>query len=182
MRSRLLLDAPLFKLTIERLAHQVIESFDDFSEVAFIGLQPRGIYLSRRLEKRLKALQPENNYLFGELDVTFHRDDFRRREQPLSPLPTKVDFSIENKTLVLIDDVLYTGRTIRAALDALMDLGRPKRVELMVLIDRRFSRELPIEADFIGRTIDSIDSERVDVKWEEIDLKDEVVLYKMKDA
>lgn len=180
MRSRLLLDAPQFKVTIERLAHQVIESFDDFSQVAFIGLQPRGIYLSRRLEQRLRKIQPKTEFLFGELDVTFHRDDFRRRDEPLSPLPTNVDFGVEGKTVVLIDDVLYTGRTIRAALDALMDLGRPERVELMVLIDRRFSRQLPIEADFIGRTIDSIDSERVDVRWEEIDDSDEVVLYKKK--
>ena len=180
MRSRLLLDAPQFNITIERLAHQVIESFDDFSEVAFLGLQPRGIYLSNRLKERLESILPKQEFNFGELDVTFHRDDFRRREEPLSPLPTRVDFSIENKTVVLIDDVLYTGRTIRAALDSLMDLGRPKRVELLVLIDRRFSRQLPIEADFIGRTIDSIDSERVDVKWEELDKKDEVLLYKMK--
>ncbi len=182
MRSRLLLDAPQFKVTIERLAHQVIESFQDFSEVVFIGLQPRGVYLSRRLNERLKAIEPKTSFQFGELDVTFHRDDFRRRDEPLSPLPTNVNYSIEGKTVVLIDDVLYTGRTIRAALDALMDLGRPQRVELMVLIDRRFSRQLPIEADFIGRTIDSIDSERVDVKWQESDNKDEVVLYKMKNA
>ncbi len=181
MKSRVLLDSLEFDLTLTRLCHQIIERFDSFEEVCFLGLQPRGVHLAHRLESRLKELTAEQSILFGELDITFYRDDFRRREGPLTPSPTSIDFSIEGKTVVLIDDVLYTGRTIRAGLDALMDLGRPEKVELMVFIDRRFSRHIPIQPDYIGRTIDSIDSDRVTVHWSETDGKDEVTIFKTKD-
>jgi pyrimidine operon attenuation protein/uracil phosphoribosyltransferase len=113
----------------------------------------------------------------GNLDITFYRDDFRRRERPLIPSITNIDFSIENKKVVLIDDVLYTGRTIRSGLDALLTFGRPSKVELLVIIDRRFSRDLPIQADYTGKAIDTLISERVSVEWKETEGEDKVVLF-----
>ena len=113
----------------------------------------------------------------GNLDITFFRDDFRRREKPLIPSITNIDFSLENKKVILVDDVLYTGRTIRAGLDALLTFGRPSKVELLVLIDRRFRRDLPIQADYVGKMVDSLISERVSVEWEEIEGEDKIVLY-----
>ena len=113
----------------------------------------------------------------GNLDITFYRDDFRRRERPLIPSITNIDFSIENKKVVLIDDVLYTGRTIRSGLDALLTFGRPSKVELLVIIDRRFKRDLPIQADYIGKTVDTLVSERVSVEWQETEGEDKVVLF-----
>ncbi|MEY3424932.1 MAG: hypothetical protein RL679_290, partial [Bacteroidota bacterium] len=113
----------------------------------------------------------------GNLDITFYRDDFRRREKPLIPSATNIDFVIENKNVVLVDDVLFTGRTIRAGLDALLAFGRPNKVELLTLIDRRFNRDLPIQADYIGESVDSLSSEKVSVEWKEIEGEDKVVLY-----
>ena len=113
----------------------------------------------------------------GNLDITFHRDDFRRRETPLLPSITNIDFSIENKRIILIDDVLFTGRTIRAGLDALLTFGRPSQVQLLALIDRRFSRDLPIQADYIGKTVDTLTSERVAVEWKESEGQDQILLF-----
>lgn len=115
--------------------------------------------------------------LCGNLDITFFRDDFRRRERPLIPSITNLDFSIENKKVVLVDDVLYTGRTIRSGLDALMTFGRPSKVELLVLVDRRFRRDLPIQADYVGKAVDTLISERVSVEWKETEGADKVVLF-----
>jgi pyrimidine operon attenuation protein/uracil phosphoribosyltransferase len=177
MKSRTLLDKEQIKLILDRLCFQIIEEFDSPDELCFLGLQPRGVLLSGRLQERLKALSPEEEYRFGELDITFHRDDFRRREKPLTPQSTRIPFNIENKTVILVDDVLYTGRTIRAGMDALMDFGRPKSVQLLVLVDRRFKRQLPIEANYAGKRIDSIDAEKVRVEWLEQEGEDKVVLY-----
>jgi pyrimidine operon attenuation protein/uracil phosphoribosyltransferase len=113
----------------------------------------------------------------GNLDITFFRDDFRRREKPLIPSITNLDFSIENKKVVLVDDVLYTGRTIRSGLDALLTFGRPSKIELLVLIDRRFRRDLPIQANYIGKAVDTLVSERVSVEWKETEGEDKVVLF-----
>ena len=118
-----------------------------------------------------------SNFLFSNLDITFHRDDFRRRETPLLPSITNIDFSIENKRIILIDDVLFTGRTIRAGLDALLTFGRPSQVQLLALIDRRFSRDLPIQADYIGKTVDTLASERVAVEWKESEGQDQILLF-----
>ena len=139
-----------------------------------IGLQPRGIYLSDRIVKELSLEIEQQNIFYGRLDITFYRDDVRKELHV--PNKTDINFSIEGKKVVLIDDVLYTGRTIRAALDALMDFGRPEKVELLVLIDRRYSRQLPIQPDYTGKTIDSIVTQKVKVLWKERDDKDEVVL------
>lgn len=161
-------------LTIKRLANQLLENHLDLEECAFIGIQPRGIYLSDRIVKEIISETGEQKINYGKLDITFYRDDIRKELHV--PNHTEIGFSIEGKNVVLIDDVLYTGRTIRAAMDALMDFGRPAKVELLVLIDRRYSRELPIQPDYAGKTIDSIVSQKVKVRWKEKDGVDEVVL------
>lgn len=163
-------------ITIERLSHQLIENHLDFRDTVIIGLQPRGIYLSDRIYHNLQQLLPGADIPYGRMDITFYRDDYKSGKGLQVPNETDIDFSIDNKRVILIDDVLYTGRTIRSAMDALLDFGRPAKVELLVLIDRRFSRELPIQPDYTGRTIDAIITERVKVLWKERDGKDEVVL------
>lgn len=152
----------------------MLESHTPLAQTAFIGIQPRGIILSDRLIKEMKAEAGVEDLHYGKLDITFYRDDIRKELH----LPNKTDlhFSIEGKNVVLIDDVLYTGRTIRAAMDALMDFGRPAKVELLVLIDRRYSRQLPVQPDYIGKSIDSIVSQKVKVRWQEKDGIDEVLL------
>jgi pyrimidine operon attenuation protein/uracil phosphoribosyltransferase len=166
-----LLNQQQIQLTIKRLANQVLENNVDLENTVLIGIQPRGIFLSDRIVKEL-SLQIKVQY--GKLDITFYRDDIRKELH--IPNQTDIKFSIEGKKVVLIDDVLYTGRTTRAALDALMDFGRPDKVELLVLIDRRYSRQLPIQPDYIGKSIDSIVTQKVKVLWKERDEKDEVIL------
>ncbi|MGZ3867403.1 MAG: bifunctional pyr operon transcriptional regulator/uracil phosphoribosyltransferase PyrR, partial [Bacteroidia bacterium] len=139
-----------------------------------IGLQPRGILMAKRICEKLQQILKRKDIPMGELDTTFYRDDFRRKE--LIPNKTIIDFIIEDKNVVMIDDVLFTGRTIRAGLDAMLAFGRPKDVELLVLIDRRLSRHLPIQAKYVGKIIDSIESQKVRVEWKEIDGKDRVTL------
>jgi pyrimidine operon attenuation protein / uracil phosphoribosyltransferase len=169
-----LLNQQQIELTIKRLANQILENNIQLENTVLIGIQPRGIYLSDRIVKELAAEINTQNIEYGKLDITFYRDDLRKELHV--PNQTDIRFSIEGKKVVLIDDVLYTGRTIRAALDALMDFGRPEKVELLVLIDRRYSRQLPIQPDYIGRSIDSIVTQRVKVLWKEKQEKDEVVL------
>jgi pyrimidine operon attenuation protein/uracil phosphoribosyltransferase len=174
INSKIILEKKQFSIVIDRLCYELIEKHGLFENTAIIGLQPRGIYLARRVLKRLNEITHNNSITYGELDISFYRDDFRRREKPLLANNTTINFSIEGKKVILIDDVLFTGRTIRAALDALLDFGRPEHVELLVLIDRRFTRDLPIQADYVGKTIDSIESEHVQVSWQEIDKQDTV--------
>ncbi len=161
-------------LSIQRLAHQMLENNLDLDNTVIIGLQPRGIFLSDRIVAALKLIVPQQKIQYGRLDITFYRDDVRNSLHIANT--TDIPFSIEGKSVILIDDVLYTGRTIRAALDALLDFGRPAKVSLCVLIDRRFSRELPIQPDFAGKAIDTIITDKVKVNWKEKDEKDEVVL------
>jgi len=161
-------------ITIKRLAHQVLENHVDLENTVLIGLQPRGIFLSDKIVEEIKKQVSSNLVHYGKLDITFYRDDIRKELHIANQ--TDISFSIEGKNVVLIDDVLYTGRTIRAALDALLDFGRPEKVELCVLIDRRFSRQLPIQPDYIGRSIDAIVSQKVKVYWKIKDGKDEVCL------
>jgi pyrimidine operon attenuation protein/uracil phosphoribosyltransferase len=167
-----LLNQQQIQLTIKRLANQVLENTIELQNTVLIGIQPRGIFLSDRIVKELSSLT--NQIFYGKLDITFYRDDIRKELHV--PNQTDIKFSIEGKKVILIDDVLYTGRTTRAALDALMDFGRPDKVELMVLIDRRYSRQLPIQADYIGKSIDSIVTQKVKVLWKEKDGQDEVIL------
>ena len=180
MLTRTLLNSKSFELTINRLCFQLIENHDDFSHSILIGLQPRGVKLLERIAQKLAQIQPDLDLQTGSLDVTFHRDDFRRGSHPLTASENNMPHLVEGKRVVLIDDVLYTGRTVRAGLDALLDYGRPGNVELLVFIDRRFSRHLPIQPDYVGQKIDAIVSERVEVKWNETDGKDEVVLFTLK--
>lgn len=174
MQPRILLEKTKFDVTIKRLCHQLIEVHNDFSNTVIIGLQPRGIYLAKRIQKELQNILKTKNIKCGELDITFYRDDFRQKE--LIPNRTSIDFIIEDKNVILIDDVLFTGRTIRAGLDAMLAFGRPKDVELLVLVDRRLSRHVPIQAKYTGITIDSIASQNVRVEWQESDGKDKITL------
>lgn len=153
VKPKVILNQTQLELTIKRLMLEIIENYQGFDDFAIIGLQPRGVLFSRMLKKMLDKEIKNLNY--GELDITFYRDDYRRSKKVLLPSKVDIEFDIENKNILLIDDVLYTGRTIRAALDALADFGRPKKVELMTLIDRRYNRELPIEADYVGQTVDT---------------------------
>jgi pyrimidine operon attenuation protein/uracil phosphoribosyltransferase len=175
MQPVTLLTSKALGLTIERLCHQLIEDHGDLGGVALVGLQPRGIHLARRLRKELARILGGEHLEYGELDITFHRDDFRHRATPPSPSITQLDFSLDERKVVLVDDVLYTGRTIRAALDALTDLGRPARIQLAVLVDRGH-RELPIRADFVGKNVPTATSEDVAVRLSEVDGGDDSVV------
>ena len=176
MERQVILTSRHFELTINRLCYQLIENHNSFSDTVLIGLQPRGVNVLERIKSQLESILGES-VICGNLDITFYRDDFRRREQPLIPSATNIDFVIENKNVVLIDDVLYTGRTIRSGLDALLAFGRPKNVELLALVDRRFKRDLPIQADYIGKTVDTLISERVSVEWSEVEGEDKIILF-----
>jgi len=174
--TRLILSEKQMGITIQRMCHQLVENHDDFSNSCIIGLQPRGIFLSKRIVQHLQKWNPKHKLLHGALDITFYRDDYRRSEKLLVPSRTDIDFVVEGKKVILVDDVLFTGRTIRAAMDALLAFGRPEKVELLVLIDRKFSRHLPIEPDYTGDAIDSIDSDKVNVEWKENGKEDGVWL------
>ena len=155
------------EVTLMRLCHEIIERHKHLDGLALLGIQPRGVYLSRRIHNLLNSLVPNHRISYGELDVTFFRDDFRRRDSPLEPNKTHIDFLIESKEIILVDDVLYTGRTVRAAMDAMLAYGRPKSVELLVLVDRKRTRHLPVEANYVGIEVDTITSERVIVQLQE---------------
>jgi pyrimidine operon attenuation protein / uracil phosphoribosyltransferase len=159
---RIILDSERFRLTLARLCYQLIENHDDFSQSVVVGLQPRGVMLSRRIIAELNRLTGQK-VTYGELDVTFFRDDFRRKA--LIPQNTQMDFVVEGKKVILIDDVLFTGRSIRAGLDAMQQFGRPEKVELLVLVDRRWSREIPVSPDYVGITVDAVFSEKVTLEW-----------------
>ena len=167
-----------FGLMIERLAHQLIENHSDFSDTILVGLQPRGVEFTNRILDKLMQISKNKNIKSGSLDITFFRDDFGRRESPIEAQELDMNVSIEGKNVVLIDDVLFTGRSIRSALDALMSFGRPNQVELMVLIDRRLKRHLPIQPNYVGKTVDSILSEKVIVRWNSKNTEDEIILLK----
>lgn len=160
MQKKLIFDSDLLNITISRLCQQLIENHNDFSETVILGMQPRGIFLAeiihKKLEKDIKKTIP-----LGYIDTTFYRDDFRRRETPAKANETRISFVIEGKKVLLVDDVLFTGRTVRAALDAMIAFGRPAKVELLVLIDRKYNRDLPIAADYVGQVVNTLSSQRV---------------------
>jgi pyrimidine operon attenuation protein/uracil phosphoribosyltransferase len=176
MAKKTLLNAKDIDIILHRLACQLIENHDDFSNTVLIGLQPRGIFLANRLIQVLRKNYKIQSVNIGHLDITFFRDDFRRRDEPLEASKTTIDFVVEDKKVVFIDDVLFSGRSIRAALTAVQAFGRPKSIELLVLIDRRFSRDLPIQPDYKGRQVDVINSEKVKVAWQENGEKDAVYI------
>ncbi|MEZ7929769.1 MAG: bifunctional pyr operon transcriptional regulator/uracil phosphoribosyltransferase PyrR [Flavobacteriales bacterium] len=178
MEERQILNQKDIQITIERLCQQLIEHHGDFKNTVIVGVQPRGTFLSNRIIAKLKQLLNTTNLESGSLDISFYRDDLRRRDEPIVPEVMDMNLSLEGKTVILVDDVLFTGRSIRSAIDALMAFGRPKSVELLTLIDRRFSRDLPIQPNYVGRTIDAIDSERVIVEWKEVNGKDRILMVK----
>ncbi len=176
MNKKNLLNSKEIEIILHRLACQLIENHNNFSNTVLIGLQPRGVYLTKRLADFLTEKYHIKNLQLGFLDITFYRDDFRRRDKPLVATSTKIDFLVEDKKVVIIDDVLYSGRSVNAALVAMQSYGRPKSVELLVLIDRRFSRHLPIQPDYKGRQVDAINEEKVLVTWKETSSKDAVYI------
>lgn len=176
MSKKTLLNAKDIEIILHRLACQLIENHNDFSNTVLIGLQPRGSFLAKRLLSLLKNEYQIKEIQLGSLDITFYRDDFRRRENPLEANTTEIDFLVEDKKVVFIDDVLFSGRSVRAALTAIQSYGRPKNVELLVLIDRRFSRDLPIQPNYRGRQVDAINEEKVLVTWKETHKKDAVYI------
>jgi len=178
IEERQILNQKDIQITIERLCQQLIENHGDFKNTVIVGVQPRGTFLSNRIIGKLKQLLNTTDLESGSLDISFYRDDLRRRDEPIVPEVMDMNLSLEGKNVVLIDDVLFTGRSIRSAIDALMAFGRPKSVELLTLIDRRFSRDLPIQPNYVGRTIDAIDSERIIVEWKEVNGKDRILMVK----
>jgi len=176
MAKKTLLNAKDIHIILHRLACQLIENHNDFSNTVLIGLQPRGVFLAKRLVEILRKDYNISNIKLGQLDITFYRDDFRRRTEPLEASNTEIDFIVEDKKVVFIDDVLFSGRSIRSALTAIQSFGRPESIELLVLVDRRFSRHLPIQPDYKGRQVDVINSEKVIVSWLENDKKDAVYI------
>jgi len=176
MSQKVLLNSKEVNIILHRLACQLIENHNDFSNTALIGLQPRGKFLADRLAQILKTDYKVKDLKYGQLDITFFRDDFRRGDKPLEANKTDINFIVEDKNVVFVDDVLYTGRSIRAALTAIQSFGRPNHIELLTLIDRRFSRHLPIQPDYRGRQVDVINNEKVIVNWVENEGEDVVYL------
>ncbi|MCB9475024.1 MAG: bifunctional pyr operon transcriptional regulator/uracil phosphoribosyltransferase PyrR [Candidatus Delongbacteria bacterium] len=166
--------------TIARLAHEILENNREIGDLVLVGMQTRGVFLARRLRDLIAGLDPVTPG-YGELDVTFYRDDWRMKLKQPVVQPTQIDPDITGKTIILVDDVLYTGRTVRAALDALMDLGRPGRIQLAVLVDRGH-RELPIRADYVGRNVPTAANEEVRVRMQECDGEDAIWLVEKIDG
>ena len=178
--GKVLLDGDALSRTLSRIAHEIIEANPDLTRVALVGIQTRGVPLAQRL-RRLVGERAGDEPAFGAVDITFYRDDVTVRggEAPLAAQPlvraTQLDFPLEGRTVVLVDDVLYTGRTIRAAIEALFDYGRPERIQLAVLVDRGH-RQLPIRPDYVGKNLPTSRDERIQVQLVEIDEVDHVLL------
>lgn len=180
--GRVILTQGRFALTIDRLCHQLIETYDSFTDTCLIGIQPRGVAFASRIYQRLFDITGVPNIEYGKLDITFYRDDFRQRDKPLRASVTEMDFLVEDKNVVLVDDVLYTGRTVQAALTALHHYGRPAKVELLALVDRRFNRDLPIKSDYTGVRVDALDEAYVKVEWKDTDGEDRILLFPRKQS
>jgi len=178
MCARILFSHQKIEIILNRLSSQLIERFDDFKNVVLVGLQPRGIHLLDRLVNLLEVEYGIKQVTYGKLDITFFRDDFRRSDKTLSPSASEMEITIEGKSVVIVDDVLYTGRSIRAALTALDYYGRPKDIQLLVLIDRRFSRDLPIQPDYTGAQVDALEGDKVRVQWKQLANEDTVFIEK----
>ncbi len=174
MQKKLLLSSQQLEITVQRLCHQLIENHRKFENTVIIGLQPRGIYLANRIKEGLEKILKKEVSL-GFLDITFYRDDFRRREKPAKANATHMPFIIEDKRVVLIDDVLFTGRSVRAALDAMTAFGRPQQVELLVLVNRKYTRHLPIEPNYVGRNVNTLQSQMVIVEWTDTGAKNDSI-------
>ncbi len=176
MPKKILLDSKKINLVLSRLVYELIENHKDFQNTVLIGLQPRGVYLFNEILNVFKADHPDIKIKSGILDFTFFRDDFRRSDKTLSANSTQINFTVENKRIVFIDDVLFTGRSIKAAMSAIDSYGRPKSIELLVLVDRRFKREIPIEANYCGTKIDTFKGDKVKVLWAKKSINNKVFI------
>jgi len=181
-KGRQILSPEQFKITLHRLASQIIENYSEKEPLIVIGIQEKGVILAERLIKIISKTYPKQKIKLGKLDITFYRDDFRMRQTPLTANATQIDFEIESQKVLLIDDVLYTGRTIQAAMSSLQDLGRVDKLELLTMVDRRFNRHLPIKSDYTGIEVDSVDEAYVSVEWEHLEGEDKVLIYSKKKA
>lgn len=175
-KGRVILNKDRFQLTIDRLCRQLIEQYDDFSNTCLIGIQTGGVSLSARLQSRIEQMIGVL-VEFGKLDITFYRDDFRTGKKPLRAYPTEMEFLVEDKNVILVDDVLYTGRTVQAALTALNHYGRPKHVDMVCMVDRRFNRELPILSNYKGLVVDALDEAYVSVEWKDHEGEDKILIF-----
>ena len=173
---RIISEQPQFELTIERCCYQLIETYDQFDAACFVGIQTGGVQLAERLLKKLKEIGIQKDIPFGKLDITFYRDDFRTSKKPLAANFNDMPFVIENQHVILVDDVLYTGRSVQAAMTALNHYGRAASLRLLVLVDRRFNRQVPVRADFVGISVDSLDDAYVRVEWAEQEGADKIIL------
>ncbi len=176
-QGKLIVSAARFELTIKRLCHQILERHLDLKKLCIMGIQERGVYMAERIRQQLVLMLGSQPFDYGKLDITFYRDDFRRRSSPLKASTTEIDFLVEGRHVLLIDDVLYTGRTVHAAIAAIQDFGRPEQIEMLCLIDRRFNRHFPIKADYKGLAVDALDEAYVRVRWKDQHGEDQVILY-----
>ncbi len=180
-KGKIILNEQKFGLTLQRICEQLIERYGNFEHTCIVGIQDRGAIFSDRIVSLLDE-RGITTFDYGKLDISFHRDDYRKRDRPIAPSQTEIEFIIEDKHVLLVDDVLYTGRSVHAAMSALQQFGRPARIDLLSLVDRRFNRHFPIRADFIGLTADAIDEAYVKVEWSHIDGKDQIKLFSKKEA
>jgi len=176
-----ILDSNRFQIALNRLAHQIIENFPDFENSCIIGIQEKGVVLAERLQSIINNKDKKQQIVLGKLDISFYRDDYRTSDTPLKVSATDIEFSIEGKHVILVDDVLYSGRTVQAGISALQDFGRPASVQLLVMIDRRFNRHLPIKADYTGLAVDALDEAYVRVRLKELDGVDQILFFSKKD-
>ena len=189
--ARVISEKEKFDLTIERLCYHLIEDYDTFEDTCIVGIQTGGVQLAARLLQKLGEILPRQsvvkppassrgNIPFGKLDITFYRDDFRTSKKPLAANVNDMPFVIENQRIILVDDVLYTGRSVQAAMTALNHYGRPKSIKLLVLVERRFNREIPVRPDYIGLSMDSLDDAYVSVEWADTEGEDRILIYPKK--
>jgi pyrimidine operon attenuation protein / uracil phosphoribosyltransferase len=174
--ARILSEKEKFDLTIERLCYHLIEDYDDFSNTCIVGIQTGGVQLASRILQKLDEILRGCTIPFGKLDITFYRDDFRTSKKPLAANVNDMPFVIENQRVILVDDVSYTGRSVQAAMTALNHYGRPKSVKLLVLVDRRFNREIPVRPDYVGLAVDALDDAYIRVEWEEVEGQDRILI------
>lgn len=179
-RAKTLLKNEQFRLTLDRLCYEIIENYPLDKEKCIIGIQERGVFLAERIAERLAKLEKGSKMNVGKLDITFYRDDYRLRTKPIKASETDIEFSVDGKDVILVDDVLFSGRTIHAAMAALQDFGRPSKIELLVMVDRRFNRHLPIQANYAGLVVDAYDEAYVKVEYNHIEQEDRILLFSAK--
>ena len=179
-RAKTILKEGRFKLTLDRLAQQLIEHYGSFENTCLIGIQERGVVLADRLFEIIGQRKNKNQLKYGKLDITFYRDDFRTRDVPIKANRTDIEFMLDQKKVILVDDVLYSGRTIQSALSALQDFGRPRSIQLLVMVDRRFNRHVPIQPDYTGIVVDAMDEAYVRVEHEHVEGADKILFFPVK--